>query len=301
MRRGFIVIWACTVSGLAVGCERLATEGSSAPTQTAVVVEVVAKVGGRDIGAADVRKRMTLDGVSARAAIDSIVEEELLLQGAQRAGLSEDPEAARRVDRTMVRALLHDLEKENTPEGLPDEQVREDFERNREGFQVLERRGSWHVLVKADTEEAREVAASILAEARNADDPREVFDRYADGAADHLDLPVVVEDLPAMTMKAQIEKPYKDALFKAKTLGPLKEPILTSYGWHAIVVTGIQPGEVHTFADVEDEIRERLSRKQRFEKLAEIVQRLEGEGLLEYDEVLVERLMTVQELPKRVE
>ena len=137
MRHAFIVAWACTVWGLAVGCERLATEGPFAPTQTAVVIEVVAKVGGRAIGAADVRKRMTLDGISARAAIDAIVEEELLLQEAQRAGLSEDPEAARRVDRTMVRALLHDLEKENMPGRLPDGQVREDFERNRERFQVL--------------------------------------------------------------------------------------------------------------------------------------------------------------------
>lgn len=301
VRHAFIATWACAVWGFAVGCERLATDAPSAPTQTSVVVQVVAKVGGRAIGAADVRKRMTLDGISAQAAVDAIVEEELLLLGAQRAGLPEDPEAARRVDRTMVRALLHDLEKENTPEGLPDEQVREDFEVNREQFQVLERRGSWHVLVKSDTEEAREIAASILAEARVADDPREVFDRYADDAADHLDLPVVVEELPAMTMKAQIEKPYKDALFKAKTLGPLKEPVSTSYGWHAIVVTGIQPGEVRTFAEVEDEIRERLSRKQRFERLAEVVQRLEAEGLVEYDEALVERLMTVRELPKRAE
>lgn len=299
MRQAFII--ACGVWGLAVGCERVTNEAQPAPTQTSGVAEVVAKVGGRAIGAAHVRERMELDGIRAEEALDALVEEELLLQEVQRAGLSADPEAERRVDRMMVRAFLHDLEKENTPEGLPTTRVREDFERNREQFQVLERRGSWHVLVKADTAEAREIAASVLAEARRAKDPREVFERYSEGAADGIDLPVVVEELPPMTTKAKIEKPYKGALFEAKTPGPVKGPVQTSYGWHAIVVTEIQPGEVRTFRDVEDEIRERLSHKQRLEKLIEVVQRLEGEELVTYREAVVERLLTVRELPKRAE
>jgi hypothetical protein len=244
---------------------------------------------------------MTLDGVSAEAALDALIGEELLLQEAQREGLSEDPEAMRSVDRMMVRALLRDLERENTPQGISSRQVRTDFERNRELYQVLERRGSWHVLVKADTTQARELAAAILAEARRADDPREVFKRYAEGAADPLDLPVVVEELPPITIKAEIEKPYKDALFAAKAPGPLKEPLRTSYGWHAIVLTEIQPGEVRTLTDVEDEIRERLSRKQRFEALVELVNRLEAENRVVYNRAVVGRLMSAEELPKRAE
>ena len=301
MRRAFIVTWACAVWGFAVGCEYLTDGAPAAPTQTAVVVQVVATVGGHAIGAADIRERMTLDGISAEAAVDALVEEKLLLQEARRTGLSEEPEAGRRVDRMMVQAFLHDLEKENTPEGLPGKQVREDFERNREQFQVLERRGSWHVLIKADDPEAREVAASVLAEVRRASDPREVFERYTEGAVDKIDMPVVVEELPAMTVKAEIEKPYKDALFGAKAPGPMSEPVRTSYGWHAIVLTEIQPGEVRTLGDVEEEIRERLSRKQRFERLVELVQRLEAEGRVEYGDAVVERLMTVRELPKRAE
>lgn len=301
MRRDFIVTCACVVWGLVVGCERPTNEARSPQVQTVAVTKVVAKVGGSAIGAADVRERMRLDGVSAEAALDALVKEELLLQEVQRAGLSEDPEAMRRVDRTMVRALLHDLEQENTPEGVPKQQVRADFEQNRDQFQVLERRGSWHVLVKADTEEARELATAILTEARQADDPSEVFDRYAGGAANDVDVPVVVEELPAITIKADIEKPYKDALFTAKTPGPVKEPVRTSYGWHAIVLTEIQPAKVRTFADVEDEIRDRLSQKQRFEKLVELVKGLEAEQRVDYDQAVVKRLMSAQELPKRAE
>jgi len=301
MRRDFIVTCACLLWGFTVGCERPTNEALSTQRQTAVVTEVVAKVGGRAIGAADVRERMTLEGTSANAALEALVEEELLIQGAQRAGLSKDPEATRRVDRMMVRALLHDLERDNTPEGISKQQVRADFEQNRERFQVLERRGSWHVLVKADTVEARELAATVLAEARQADDPKKVFERYAGGAASDLDVPVVVEELPPITIKADIEKPYKDALFAAKAPGPVKEAVRTSYGWHAIVVTEIQPGEVRTLADVEDEIRERLSRKQRFEKLVELIKRLETEQRVDYDQAVVKRLMSAPELPKRAE
>ena len=301
MPRGFIFTWACLACGIAVGCERPPTEPRSAQVQTKVTTEVVAKVGGRAIGAAEVRERMKLDGVSAEAALDALVDEELLLREAQMEGLSEDPEALRRVDRMMVRALLRDLERESAPEGIASRQVRADFEANRELYQVLERRGSWHVLMKTETAQARELAAGILAEARKADDPREVLERYAGGAADSLDLPVVVEELPPITTKAEIEKPYKDALFAAKAPGPLKEPVRTSYGWHAIVLTEIQPAEVRTLADVEDEIRERLSRKQRFEKLVALVNRLEAEGRVGYNQPVVDRLMRAEELPTRAE
>lgn len=301
MRRTLIVTCMCAVLVFAIGCERLADGAPDAPLQTAVVVEIVATVGGHAIGAADVRERMALEGIDAEAALEALIEEELLLQEAARRGWVEDPEVARSIDRTMVRALLHDLEKENTPEGLPAQQVRKDFERNREQLQVPERRASWHVLAKADTAEARKVAASVLAELEQASDPEEVFKRYTEGAADAIGVPVVAEKLPPMTTKAEIEKPYKDALFSAKTLGPLKEPVHTAYGWHAIVVTDIQPGEVRTLSDAEEEIRERLSRKQRFEKLVEVVQRLEAEGLVEYRDAVVERLMTVRDLPMRAE
>ncbi len=302
MRRDFIVICACVGCSSAIGCEPVTNEPRSPQVQSGAVTEVVATVGGSVIGAADVRERMTLDGVNAETALDALVDEELLLQAAHKAGLPEDPEGRRKVDRTMVRALLHELELENMPEAIPAGQVRKEFEQSRDQFQVLERRGSWHVLVKADTKEARELATAILAEARRADDPREVFDRYATGGgADHLDVPVVVEELPAITIKADIEKPYKDSLFEAKSPGPVKEPVQTSYGWHAIVLTEIQPGEVRTLEDVEDEIRDRLSQKKRFEKLVEVVTQLEAEQLVDYDQAVVQRLMSAKELPKRAE
>lgn len=301
MRRAFIVPWVCAVSGFGVGCDPSTGELDSLPAQTAIVVQVVATVGGHAIGAADVRDRMTLDEIGAEAALDALVNEELLLQEAQRKGLSNEPEAVRRIDRVLVRAFLRDLEQENEPGDIPSDEVREDFEQNQEQLQVLERRGSWHVLAKADTPEAQEIATSVLAEARRATDPKTVFARYAATAADDADTPVVVEELPPITMNAAIEKPYKDALFGAKTLGPVREPVRTSYGWHAIVLTEILPGETHVLEDVEGDIRERLSRKKRFEKLVEVVQRLEAEELVEYDDPLVERLMTATDLPKRAE
>lgn len=178
-------------------------------------------------------------------------------------------------------------------------EVRADFAEHRDKLQVPERRRSWHILVKDSSEAGRRLAESILREVRRADDPKAVYHRYAGGDGVETELEVSAEELPPMSTKAGIEKPYKDALFGAKSEGPLEEVVGTSYGWHAIMLTEIIPAEKRTVQDVEDEIRKRLSQKKRFEKLVEIVRKLEAEGMVQYDDRGVERLLSMAGLPER--
>ena len=98
-----------------------------------------------------------------------------------------------------------------------------------------------------------------------------------------------------------VEFQVKDAIFGAKSIGPLGKVVRTTYGWHVIVLTEIIPGQRRTMRDVEDEIRARLSQKKRFEKLVETVSALEAEGLVEYDDRGVGRLMSMSGLPKRTQ
>lgn len=295
-----VIIIALSVAALA-GCHRDSEEPGAEQQGTRVVTNVVARVGGRPIGAAEVGARMAADGVSADAAIDQLIDEELLVREAERLGLMVSEDGERTIERVMVRSMLHDLEKENTPESISEEEVREDYVLHADKLQVPERRRSWHILVKDSSEAGRARAESILRELRRADDPKTVYERYVEGASDGADFEIEAEELPAISKKAGFKKRYKNALFAAKSEGPLKNVVETSHGWHAIVLVEILPEEHTTIDEVEGEIRERLSQKKRFEQLVEIVQGLEAKGLVQYDEEGVRRLLSMSGLPERTQ
>jgi len=280
------------------GCELESPERSAPRADTRPVAGAVARVGGRSIGGAEVLALMRSDALSAEDALNRLVDEELLAQEAERLGLVPDPGTEQAIERLMVRAMLHELEKENTPESVTEQELREDYALHADKFHIPERRRSWHILVKQADEAGRLRAQSILREIQRAEDPRLVFERYSEAGRDDSGFEIKAEDLPELTRQASIERPYKDALFAAPAEGPLKDVIKTSYGWHAIVVSEILPEETRSLADVEVESRERLSQRNRFAKLVEIVEGLEAKGLVQYDNDAVERLVSATHLPR---
>ena len=283
---------------LACGREE-AREGKSQEPKREVQV-VLAKVGDEVVGASDVAELMRSKGLDRRAALDELLDEAVLVHEARERGISESAAQRRAVERVMVRQMLKDFESELTPEKVPREVVETNFNQHREKFQLPERRASWHILVKDSSDAGKRLADSILREARNARDPRDVYERYASGAVE-TELDVVAEELPAISRAAGFDEPYKDALFFAETRGVLDGPVETKYGWHVIVLTDILPGEDRQLEDVEPEIRERLSQKMRFEKVARTVGALEEQGLVEYDDDGVDRLLSMSGLPTRAE
>ena len=284
-----------------VGCTRESDETRFARSDQSIVADVVARAGTVSIGASEVASRMALEGLDAETAVEQLIEEAALVQEAERSGFAENREDELGIERLMVRTMLHDLEKENTPESISDEEVREAYALNASEFQLPERRRSWHILVQSQTEAAETLAESILRELHRADDPRTVYDRYADGEPEDVSFKLKAEDLPAITKKARLKKSYKDAIFGAKSEGPLKNVVKTTYGWHAIVVTEIVPEEIRTFEEVETELRERLSQKRRLGAIVAIVQGLEAQGLVHYDDQGVQRLLSMPGLPERAE
>ena len=146
-----------------------------------VVGDVVARVGGLSIGVAEVESQMAAEQVGAEAALEQLVDEALLVQEAERLGFTEDRSDEHRIERLMVRTMLHDLEEKATPESISEEEVREVYTLHANKFRVRERRRSWHILVEDDSETAEALAESILREIREAADPRAVFDRYENG------------------------------------------------------------------------------------------------------------------------
>ena len=296
-----VIVIAVLGAAALAGCERDSVRPQAEQRDARVVTNVVARVGGRPIGVADLERRMEAEAIDAGAALQQLIDEELLVQEAERFEFTEDRDTERTIERLMVRSMLHDLEQESTPESISESEVRASFAEHAEKFQVLERRRSWHILVTEHSDAGKALAESILRRLREADDPRSVYDLYADGGPEGTELEVRVEELPAITMKAKMAASYKRALFAAKSIGPLEKVVKTSYGWHAIVVTEILPGASRSISDVDAEIRERLSQAKRFRKVVEIVQNLEAQGLVQYDEQGVKRLLSMSGLPERTE
>ncbi len=300
MVRTVIVIAALGAVALA-GCNRDSGQSHAGQRDTRIVADVVARVGGHSIGVADLERRMASEEIDAAAALQQLIDEELLVQEAKRFEFTEDRDGERTIERLMVRSMLHDLEQENTPESISDKEVRASFAKHADEFEVLERRRSWHILVTEQSDAGKALAELILRQLREANDPRSVYELYADGGPEGTELEVKAEDLPAITTKAKMAKSYKRALFAAKSVGPLEKVVKTPYGWHAIVVAEILPGESGSIGDVEPEIRERLSQAKRFQKIVEIIQDLEAQGLVQYDEKVVKRLLSMSGLPERTE
>jgi hypothetical protein len=284
-----------------LGCDRRQANEPRPRREAGDVTDVVANVGGRPIAAADVAARMADHGIDARTALEELIDEEILLREAHLRGLTLSPDAQRQLERTMVRAMLRDFERELTPDSLPDEEVRADFEVNKDKLQIPERRDSWHILVRGSDEAARARARSILEEVRDARTPRTVYERYAAREPVEGKLEIKAEDLPPISQRAEIEKAYKDALFDAKSEGSINHLVETSYGLHVIVLTEIMPAERTALREVEQDIRDRLSQKKRFEKLVSTVRALEAKGLVAYDDENVRRLLSASSLPKRAE
>jgi hypothetical protein len=300
VERIVIVIAVLGAAALA-GCKRDSGASQSEQRHDHVMGDIVARVGGRSIGAPEVEYRMAAGEVGAEAALDLIIGEALLVQEAERLGFTEDREDERSIERLMVRTMLHELEKESTPESVSEEELQKAYALHTSSFRVPERRRSWHILVEEQSEAAEALAESILSEMRAANDPRTVYDRYADGGPEGLKLEVMVEDLPEITKTVKLKKPYKDAVFAAESEGPLKKAVKTSYGWHAIVVDEILPEELRTIDEVEGEIRQRLSQTKRFAKIVGIVQSLEAQGLVRYNEQGVDRLLSMSGLPEHAQ
>lgn len=283
------------------GCERDSNHDRASQAASGEVARPVARVGSRSIGSAEVEALAAAEAIDSEDALQRLIDQELLAQEAERLGFTVEREGERTIERLMVRSMLHDMEKENTPESISEEELREDYAMHEDKFRIPERRQTWHILVKDKGDEAEALAASILREVQRAQDPRTVFERYADGAPQGIELEVLAEELPPVTEKAGLEKSYKDAAFAAKSAGPLKELVETSYGWHAIVVAEILPAEQLSMSDVEEASRLRISQGKRTAMLVKTVQALKAEGLIRYDEEGVERLLSRSGLPARAD
>jgi hypothetical protein len=119
-----------------------------APTVTAAD-PAVARVNGVPIVRSQVRAEMDASGRPARAALERLIERELLAQQARRLGLHRDPAAAAAAKKTAVRRLLAEtFERQYRPQDISERFLHRAYELNIRRFKRPPLRRYSHILVQ---------------------------------------------------------------------------------------------------------------------------------------------------------
>jgi peptidyl-prolyl cis-trans isomerase D len=136
-----------------------------------------------------------------------------------------------------------------------DAELREYYEANQSQFSVPEERKASHILIQLE-EGADEAAVNAAREKAQSLKARiDAGESFADLAKANSDDPGSAElggDLGYFG-RGIMEPDFEEAAFSLKK-GEVSEPVLTSFGFHIIKVTGIRRSTAKPFADVRDEI-----------------------------------------------
>ncbi len=206
--------------------------------------EVVATVDGYPITRGEVEAAARAAGVSPRVALARLTDELLLALAAERRGLGPSAAVERAARQARVQLLLRDTV-EAEPVEITGAEIEAAFDANPSRFQAPERRLSAHVLARvvdaAHEADARRFVEEIHAELAAADDPVATALSIRRRPLDALPFEIVVQEVDGLAADADTDRAYVDALFAAPAEGVLAAPVRTSMGWHAIVLTRIEP------------------------------------------------------------
>ena len=231
-----------------------------------------------------------------RQALPERDEEALLASEAARRGYGDRPEVRLAGRRAMVQALLErEVEAVVTPESIPETDARARWQES-ERWNRPERRATKHVLARVpeDAEPATVLAAEEIARDAIAalsaawGDPTAIEAVAAELRGVERDgVSVVVEDLTPYARDAPLEGPYREAMFSIDGPGVVPQPVRTSYGFHAIVVTEIVPALAIPFEEAEADVRAELATERRRERLDAFLEDLRDRYEIRIDETAV--------------
>lgn len=232
---------------------------------------VLARVNGRPLVASQVVRQVEKTGLGVREALETLIDEELLVQEAERRDLHRDPEALQQAKQAAIYALLRGtFEREFTPGSVPTEDLRKLYDLNaRAHFQRPEirqfahiaaprpwqRRGRrWHLDQQADRRLRKafgDLRSEILASA-----PKtwQEFEAFATG---ELAKELKVFSERGTKARDELQKPFADALFSLKGPGDISEVIATRQHLHVAFLVETFPGTNIPFTEARQGILER--------------------------------------------
>lgn len=182
--------------------------------------------------------------------IDQLINEKLIEEKADAAGLENDPEVLKRLDQIkeqVVRAIY--LERQIS-DSVSDEAVKAEYQKIVDSMKGKKETRARHILVKSEEE-----AKAIIKELDEGADFAELAKKKSTGpsAADGGDLDYFGRD--AMLPE------FSDVAFATKVGHYAKEPVKTQYGWHIIYVEDRRDMQPPKLAEVESRLKEQLAQE----------------------------------------
>lgn len=243
---------------------------------------VVAEVNGVAIHREEVEARMRHDGLSAREALDRIVDEELTIEAARQLGLSPARDLAFTRQRAQVQALLaREVESKVRPSDFGPTDIAAAWETGRQ----LE---ADHLLVKtarqaaaAERARARAFAAEVGVAARRTASREDFVALASSMRADGVTL--VTEDLGRFRRDGRFVRPFEDRVFRMSREGEISEPFETEFGWHVVRLRKVGNTFGESLETARDDVVEALVVQRRRALYEALVERLQGAAHVEID------------------
>ena len=153
---------------------------------------------------------------------------------------------------------------------VSDADLRAAYEKNRSRFEVPERRHARHILITGkDDSAALAQAKQVLADAKAGKDFGALAKQYSQdpGSAQN------GGDL-GWADRSSFVAPFADALF-GMSVGEIKGPVKTQFGYHIIRLDEIQAGKAKSFDEARAELESQLRRDRATDRLGEIQEQLQ--------------------------
>jgi parvulin-like peptidyl-prolyl isomerase len=284
--QNLLAAWAFAVCGCGAGGS--GHPGSGAGPAFGAGRDIVSTVNGVGIGAQELQALAAAGKLAPRAALARLQAERLLEAEAAQRGYGVDDETRRVVRQALVQQLLRSEVEEGD---IDEEELARAYAAAGRRFQTPELRKAAHVLavVSKDASAAQQQAAHAFAveacrQLQLSADPAATLQTFK--AQDSEQLHIKVEELPAVANDGSFVAEFMQALFTAKAAGVIAEPVHTSFGWHAIVVTEIRPAASVPLSAARPQLQRELAVRRNKERLVVLLQRLQAHTAVQYSQTI---------------
>jgi hypothetical protein len=241
-------VWLLAIFAALLGCacgdvEGEAAAGKAKQGSAEVGGQIVSTVEGFPITVADVKHIVDESDLTPEEALRRLQAERLLMVEAEGRGFTGDSEVAWTARQAAVQALLDQIEASAV---ITDADLLAAYDKAGPRFVRPELRASVHVLARLPKSAAPAVEAAAkafierkIAELGSAADPS-AFARSLAGQRTP-EFEIIAETLPPYPKAGRLDPAYASALFSLPSPGIVATPVRTSFGWHAVRVTSIEP------------------------------------------------------------
>jgi hypothetical protein len=228
--------------------------------------QVVATVDGQPISARDVESLLAEAdaGLTPRAALDALVEQQLLAAEARRRGFASSADVAAERDRALARALLEQRVSRIGIDELDQQRLRAVYDKQIDRFVHGPQRRVVHAVAivgeqALEDDDARELASRVYSAVRDATSAGAFREAVEPIAAAH-EKSLLLENLPPFAAGSKrFVGPFVDAVFALASPGSVSKPFRTSFGWHVALLIEELPAVDVPFEEAREIIgRERL-------------------------------------------